>query len=672
MATQHWPTYILVALYILAMIIVTIIAKSKNKKEDLSLESTSTNSSYTVVTTHFLASKNFNTFVLLLTTFASVFSGYTVVGMPNESGKIGFISIRWLSVIIMIGVSLLMIFPRLRRVSVIRLYESPGDFINDRYNSKLLCVLVTLSLCIPQLLYIAVQLYSLGSILSSFTDNELSFYAVISVASILILIFEFLGGMRSVAYTDTVQATVMILIFIAIPIVLGVKFGGFMGQVTNSEDLPCKNSNNDSTSGCLNYSNGPGNNIKEFYLRTPSTITIVNYILFCISVLSFSLNPHMLQRAMSAKHDWQIKLVIICLFMAAFLTMLPGLLDGITYISNYNDLKPEYQSFAAFQAMLAVFRDEGGFIAFISYIALLAGIAGIMSTADSALIGVSNTMSCDIFRNWLLPNASLQTIVLIGKLISFCTIGISFGISIYLYQTDADYAVIGVLQGGILWQAFPAYIFGLYTNIETKSILFGIIMGLICEIIAISLMFSGNDPLVASNPSLINLDKAWLSLACVAINLIVCGMCQLFCKNNNEITYDQVDNDTLSIGKIREIMDGINEPLTKYYGLFVYLTGFMLLIAVCHWIGEIDPELVEQFGLDNVKALPYNGKITNVIVGFPSWAFATLIWCIIACICGIFAASFWTVDVKKEYKQTVPTDSNGSLAMERITTNATE
>ncbi len=157
---------------------------------------------YTVVTTHFLASKNFNVFVLLLTTFASVFSGYTVVGMPNESGKIGFISIRWLSVIIMIGVSLLIIFPRLRRVSVIRAYESPGDFINDRYNSKTLCVLVTLSLCIPQLLYIAVQLYSLGSILSSFTDNQLSFYAVITVASFLILIFEFLGGMRSVAYTD--------------------------------------------------------------------------------------------------------------------------------------------------------------------------------------------------------------------------------------------------------------------------------------------------------------------------------------------------------------------------------------------------------------------------------------------------------------------------------------
>ena len=56
------------------------------------------------------------------------------------------------------------------------------------------------------------------------------------------------------------------------------------------------------TSGCLNYEDrvpgtsdpGPTLTVDEFYIRT-SQLTIINYILFTLSLLSFSLNPHMLQ-----------------------------------------------------------------------------------------------------------------------------------------------------------------------------------------------------------------------------------------------------------------------------------------------------------------------------------------------------------------------------------------
>eukprot|EP01084_Bolivina_argentea_P194825 334359_1 len=673
MASNHWPTYILICIYVLSMIVVTIIANKKNRKEQDKETKSSSHSS--VVSTHFLASKNFGAVILLLTTFASVFSGNTIVGVPNESGKIGFISIRWLSLIMMIGLSLLIIFPRLRRLSIIRQYESPGEFINDRFNSKLLCILVTLSLCIPQLLYIAIQLYSLGAIISNFTDNELSFYAITVVASVLILTFEILGGIRSVAYTDAVQAIVMILIFISIPIVIGIQtYGGFIGQVVNSEDLPCNNSNKDATSGCLNYSNGFGEiDIEQFYLRTPSNITIINYLLFVISALSYSLNPHLLQRAMSARHDWQVQFVIICLFAAAFLCMIPGILYGITYISNYNDLKPEYQKFAAFQALLGVFRDQNGFVSFLSYMCVLAAIAAIMSTTDSALIGLSNTISCDIFKNWLLPNISLNKIVLIGKLTSFCTMAISICIAIYFYKTNADYAVIGLLRGAILWQAVPSYVLGLYTNISTKPVLFGIIIGLICDIILISMVYSNNESFIATDSSLV-LSKSWSSLLGVLFNLFTCAIGHwLFCKSDD-------NNNKLSIEKIRQIMRGINEPtlksrtghepITKYYGIFSRLIAIFVIITAFHWHGPIDPSLIKSFGEEKVKSLPYNGEITNVIAGFPQWAFATLIWCIVASISGIIAASLWTVNEQIQDKQYVPTDSNVSL--QKLDTDTTE
>ena len=135
------------------------------------------------------------------------------------------------------GLSFLLIFPRIRRLSIIRQYSSPGDFINDRYNSKILILLITICLCIPQVLVLAVELYTLGIIIPSYTDDELTFYPVVIVSALLIIIFEICGGMRSVAYTDAVQSMVMIFIFISIPIVIGIQYGGFIGQVHSTCNL---------------------------------------------------------------------------------------------------------------------------------------------------------------------------------------------------------------------------------------------------------------------------------------------------------------------------------------------------------------------------------------------------------------------------------------------------
>ena len=173
------------------------------------------------------------------------------------------------------------------------------------------------------------------------------------------------------------------------------------------------------------------------------------YILFTLSLLSFSLNPHVLQRTFAAQHDWQVKFVIKCIFLAGFLAQIPGVTTGIAYLSNKVSFKEEYQEMAAFQAMLGVFRDKGGFVGFLSYIALLAAIAGIMSTADSSLIGVSNTLSCDIFQNWLTPNATQRKVVWIGKGISIVTMAISIGIAIYIYDSGIEYGVLLTLQQGM-------------------------------------------------------------------------------------------------------------------------------------------------------------------------------------------------------------------------------
>ena len=91
-------------------------------------------------------------------------------------------------------------------------------------------------------------------------------------------------------------------------------------------------------------------------------------------------------------------------------------------------------------------------------------------------------------------------------------------------------------------------------------------------------------------------------------------------------------------------MKGINEPMTKWYGLPVWIIGAAILISAFHWIGKIDPELIDEYGLESVRGFQYNGYMTSIIAGLPSWTFATIIWYVIAAIAGLYATSLWSVD----------------------------
>jgi len=262
------------------------------------------------------------------------------------------------------------------------------------------------------------------------------------------------------------------------------------------------------------------------------------------------------------------------------------------------------------------------------------------------LIGVSNTMSCNIFKNWLFPNISSQKIILIGKIISILTMGLSLGIAVYIYQTGIEYGVLLVLQSSILWQAIPAYLFGLYTNIDKRSVLFGLIIGLISDIVLITAVFTDSNPIVEIDESLSTLDKSWSAFVGVLFNLIGCSIGH-FCFRWK---YDEKSNMILTINDIREIMKGISEPITRCYGAFIWLSVLCFIVTTFHMMGDIDPALIEEYGLETVRTFYYNGYVENVIVGLPFWVFATLMWFVIASICGIIAALTWNVDT--EYKRT--------------------
>ena len=82
--------------------------------------------------------QTFGPFLTAGTVFASIFSGYTVVGIPNEAYNKGWTALRWMPLLFSIFIGYFGTSLRLRKASNIRNHQTPVDFITDRYQSQLL------------------------------------------------------------------------------------------------------------------------------------------------------------------------------------------------------------------------------------------------------------------------------------------------------------------------------------------------------------------------------------------------------------------------------------------------------------------------------------------------------------------------------------------------------
>jgi len=377
--------------------------------------------------------------------------------------------------------------------------------------------------------------------------------------------------------------------------------------------------------------------------------------------------------------DGQVRLVLIALTLTPFVCQLPGVLTGISFLSNIDSLEFPLNLYPAFWSTLGLFQSEGGFREFVAYVAMLGAVAGIMSTADSALIGVSNTFVVDIFKNWLTPNMAPTKIVWIGKAVSLTVVALAVGIAINMEATsvrtgeDVSYGNLLALQQALLWQSFPSYVGGLYTNISWKAMLSGVCFGLFCQVIFF---------IIASGPAaegaMKGVDGAWSVMSAVVCNLIAMAIVHLIVggdEEGNETDAIDVARDSdesyndlkpLTIGKIKKIMTGIDEPMTKCKGAFVYLCTAFALGVVVFWAGEIDPALIDEFGKKEVSLLLYNGYVRSVIGGFPSWAFISMLCYGASSVCAICAALSWSTDKvqAKETEMVAPTSPTSAMSAE--------
>jgi solute:Na+ symporter, SSS family len=73
--------------------------------------------------------------------------------------------------------------------------------------------------------FLLAQMMALGHAFSGISDGRVSYEAAILCGAVVILVYEMLGGMRAVAWTDALQGTLLLTGIVVVVVLLIVEFG---------------------------------------------------------------------------------------------------------------------------------------------------------------------------------------------------------------------------------------------------------------------------------------------------------------------------------------------------------------------------------------------------------------------------------------------------------------
>lgn len=433
---------IFVGIYLLILIFLAYLGKKK------SVENT--------MADFYLGNRSFGFLVLFFTFYATQYSGNTMIGFTAKAYRSGY----WLvcSVIAMLAAvaGIFVLAPKLYKLSKKENFITPIDYLNFQYSSKLLSNFALIILLFALSTYIISNLKAAGHLLEYVSNGYFSFEISIVLMAIILVLYESVGGLRSVAFTDIIQGILILLGCGSICILLWLNFGS------------------------LNVV------AKDIYVSRPEIFklpNIENQFKWVSTILLFffgiPLNPHAIQRIYAAKSVKSLRnsLSIMSLtpFVTTFFIIILGLY-GIWLAPNLSDAESEKISLIVLEKLI----NHTEIAIYIAVIFIGATLAAIMSTIDSALLSFSSMITNDFYKT-LNPSKSEPQLTKVGKISSWLVMFILVILAIYL---PASIWRLSLIQFEVMIQLAPAFflgVIGFKTN--SKCIIFGFIVGLFITII---------------------------------------------------------------------------------------------------------------------------------------------------------------------------------------------
>ncbi len=409
-------------------------------------------------TDYVAAGRHLPLYIVTATVFATWFGSETVLGISAtfiDKGLRGLWSDPFGASLCLILVGLFFARP-LYRMNLLTL----GDYYRIRYG-RTVEVLCSIAIVISYLGWVSAQITALGLVFNILSDGAISNNAGMLIGAGIVLVYTLFGGMWSVALTDFMQMTIIIIGLFYIAWLIGDMAGG-VGTVVNHANA----------AGKLNFL--PALDAKDIVAFLAGILT-----------MGFGSIPQqdVFQRVNSARNERTAVTGTLLggsgYFLFAFVPLF------IAYSATLIDpeLVAKYQQSDSQQILPQLILQHTPLFAQVMFFGAL--LSAIMSTASGTLLAPSVTFSENILRSTFRRMSDHQFL----WLTRFVVVG--FSLLVTWYATHTDESIHGMVENAYkvtLATAFVPLAFGLYWKRATTqgalaSIFVGLVVWVVLEIL---------------------------------------------------------------------------------------------------------------------------------------------------------------------------------------------
>ena len=411
----------------------------------------------------YLAGSGVGFLVLVLTLYATQYSGNTLFAFTGKTFRIGYawlMSVHFMTAIIVVY---LVFAPKLHRLAKRESFITPADFLEHRFSHRPYTVLASITMVLAIGNYLLAQLTAMGLLLQGMTtfEPQTAFVTGVILLAVIMLVYETLGGFRAVAWTDMIQGGILMVGFAILLFVVLDHFGGLAKSFETLKEA------------------------KPEKVATPDELGIRQWFSYIIVVgIGGALYPQAIQRIYAARSNKVLRNGVATM---AFLPLTASLIAVLVGVTAAASTAPELaalkdaDSDRVFGEICRIVMEKSVFHRWLVVVLLSAVLAALMSTADSVLLSVSSMLTKDIYHRQINPSASEEKLTMIGKSVSWVVVTIMAAIAIYLNSLENKPTLVKLMdmKFDMLMQLGPGFILGMHwRGMKPSAPFWGLVSGL--------------------------------------------------------------------------------------------------------------------------------------------------------------------------------------------------
>ena len=415
----------------------------------------------------FLAGRTMGFTVLVLTLYATQYSGNTLLGFSGATYRQGLSFLVCVHFMTAIVVCYLLFAPRLYRLGRENNFLTPGDFIFHRFQSRFLRILVTLIMVYALCNFTLAQMRTLGTAFAGISQGRVPMWVGVVGLALVMLVYESLGGMRSVAWTDSIQGAMLLVGFSLLMVLAFTQFGSIPDALSKLASQP----------------------ETMHKVQAPSAEGVRNWFSFIVLVgLGAAIYPQAIQRVYAARNARVLKRSLAVMAFLPLTTALVSVMIGLLMAANRPELGgagiaiPSETILTLMCLEIMQASTLGYWLVVLIFSALLAAV---MSTADSALLSISSMVTHDLYGQTFRPNADQAHLTRVGKTVTWVILmPIVWAALVY----EGNLIQLLKLKFELLIQCVPAIYLGVHSRtLSARAVIVGLVAGLLVTLVLIAL-----------------------------------------------------------------------------------------------------------------------------------------------------------------------------------------